>query len=373
MSSVGIVEISSQALRHNVRQFRSLCRPGQEVAAVVKANAYGHGLSEVVSVLEHEVDAFQVDDLDELTALRRSTPKRALLFGFVPLDEVAEAIHLGCELSVYTPEQIEAIAEAATKQRVRARVHIKIDALLGRLGVLPSRIESVLYALRAFPNIEPVSAYAHYANIEDTDDPRHASLQETVFESCLARLRELFPAIKRHLSATSGLMARERICSNDLVRLGIGLYGLYPSETLALSHSSLALSPAMRWVSRLAQVKVLPPGHPVGYGLSYVASRPTRVGVVPQGYSDGYDRDLSNCGSVLVGGLRCPVIGRVAMNMFMVDLFNVPKAEMGDEVVLLGSQGGQTISAEEIARLLGTINYEIVARISPTLRRVLIE
>jgi alanine racemase len=127
----------------------------------------------------------------------------------------------------------------------------------------------------------------------------------------------------------------------------------------------------MRWVSRLAQVKTLPADHPVSYGLTYVTSVPTRIGVVPQGYSDGFDRGLSNCSSVLVGGKRCPVIGRVAMNMFMADLSAVPEAQMGDKVVLLGSQGSETVSAEEIAGLLGTINYEVVARVSPLLKREL--
>jgi alanine racemase len=128
----------------------------------------------------------------------------------------------------------------------------------------------------------------------------------------------------------------------------------------------------MRWVSRLAQVKVLPPRHPVGYGLTYITSRETRIGIVPQGYADGVDRGLSNTGEVLVGGVRCPMIGRVAMNMFAVDLTGVPHARAEDEVVLLGSQAGEMVSAEEIALKLGTINYEVVTRISPLLPRVLV-
>lgn len=373
MSSVGVVEVSAKALRHNLAQLRSLCRRGQQVAAVVKANAYGHGLEEVVRVLEGGVDAFQIDDLDELSALRRVTQKRALVFGYVPLKEIGEALRLGCELTVYTPEQVEAASRAALLLGTSARLHLKIDALLGRLGVLPSSLDAVLAAFKASPNVELAAAYAHYANIEDTTDPAHAILQERVFDRCFAQVRRAFPQAGRHFSATSGLMARESDSANDMVRLGIGLYGLYPSEPLSQSFSSLRLRPAMRWVSRLAQVKTLPPDHPVGYGLSYVTSRPTRVGVVPQGYSDGFDRGLSNCGSVLVGGTRCPVIGRVAMNMFMVDLSYASNARMGDEVVLLGSQGGETITAEEVAGLLGTINYEVVARVSPTLRRKLTE
>jgi len=371
MSSVGTIEVFRDALKHNLAQLRALCRNGQEIAAVVKANAYGHGLAEVVGALENDVDAYQVDDLDELQSLRRLTKRRALVFGYVPIDEIPDALDLGCELAVYSPEQVEAVSRAASRRGETARVHVKVDALLGRLGVLPSSLDELLAKLQSRPNVEPVAAYAHYANIEDTIDPTHSVLQEQVFSACLERIRAHYPQIKRHMSATSGLMAREPHSPNDIVRLGIGLYGLYPSDSLAASFSSLHLKPAMRWVSQIAQVKVLPTDHPVSYGLTYVTSRPTRIGVVPQGYSDGFDRGLSNCGCVLVGGKRCPVVGRVAMNMFMIDLSEVPQAKMGDEVVLLGSQGTETISAEEMAGLIGTINYEVVARVSPTLKRVL--
>lgn len=372
MKSVAEVQIDASALKHNLAQLKSLCNNGQQIAAVVKANAYGHGLGEVVSVIESLVDALQVDDLDELNALRKLTDKRALVFGYVPVDDLEEALSLGCEVAVYDPEQIEAIGNTADRLGIQAKIHLKIDALLGRLGVLPSQIEATVEALQKHDNIEFVAAYAHYANIEDTLDPSHSIRQEEVFNSCFQKIRPIYPKAVRHMSATSGLMAREPSSPNSLVRLGIGLYGLYPSDPLAATFESLRLKPVMRWDSQLAQVKNLPADHPVSYGLTYVTSKPTRVGVVPQGYSDGFDRGLSNCGSVLVGGRRCLVIGRVAMNMFMIDLSAVPEAKMGDEVVLIGSQGSATISAEEMASLLGTINYEVVSRVSSSLRRKLI-
>ncbi len=372
MSSVGIIQVSAEAMKHNIAQLRSLCKNGQEIAAVVKANAYGHGLAEAVKTIEPLVDALQIDDLDELSSLRQLTSKRAFVFGYVPLDEIEDALALGCELTVYDETQIETVSKVASNLGINARVHLKIDALLGRLGVLPASLDSVLQQIADSPNIELAAAYAHYANIEDTNDPAHSLLQEEVFDSCFKKIRAQFPNVKRHLSATSGLMAREPACLNNIVRLGIGLYGLYPSDSLAKSHQNLELKPAMRWTSQLAQVKVLPPDHPVSYGLTYVTSKPTRIGVVPQGYSDGFDRGLSNSGCVLIGGQRCPVVGRVAMNMFMVDLSAVPEAKMSDEVVILGSQGEETITAEEMAGLIGTINYEVVARVSPFLRRVLV-
>ncbi len=354
------IQVDGEALRWNVRQLRGLS--SARVAAVVKGNAYGHGLAEVVSALEGVVDAFQVDDLEELRALRAVTSKRAFVFGFVPLSSLAEAVALGGELTIYDAAQAAALAGLG------ARVHLKVDALLGRLGVLPTALLELVGAL-GDARAEVVGAYAHFANIEDTTDLSHAQAQMEVFESCLGVVRERFPLVERHVSATSGLMALGS--SGDWVRLGIGIYGLYPSAALSRTWGALELRPAMRWVSHLAQVKELPAGHPVGYGLTFRTSRPMRVGIVPQGYADGYDRGLSNSGEVLVCGRRCPVIGRVAMNMFAVDLTLAPEARLESEVVLLGSQGSEVVSAEEIASRLGTINYEVIARVSPQLPRAL--
>ena len=174
MSSIAEVQVSAGALKHNLAALRALCPEGMKVAAVVKANAYGHGLAEVVPVLEPLVDAFQVDDFDELYALRKVTAKRALVLGYVPSRELLQALALGCELTVFDTERLGALAEAAAKLELRAKVHIEVDALLGRLGVRPNDVEGLVQALKGRPEIEVVSAYGHYANIEDTTDPSHA-------------------------------------------------------------------------------------------------------------------------------------------------------------------------------------------------------
>lgn len=355
------IQVDSAALVHNVRQLRALSGEGKPFVAVVKGNAYGHGLAEVVRVLETEVDAFQVDDLDELRELRRHTTKRALVLGYVPLSQLPEAIELGGELTLYDEERIDALA------LLGANVHLKVDALLGRQGVLPRDLEA--FAAKAHRSgLHVVAAYAHFANIEDTTDLVHAHAQIETFEECFELLRGYWPALGRHLSATSGVMTVDS--GSDLVRVGVGLYGMYPSAALGRRHEALDLRPAMRWVSHLAQVKTLPPRHPVGYGLTYVTSRDTRLGIVPQGYSDGYDRGLSSIGEVLVRGVRAPVLGRIAMNMFAVDLSAIPDACPEDEVVLLGSQGEDRITPEEIASRIGTINYEVTTRVSALLPRV---
>ena len=366
--SLSEVQIDRTRLASNVKSLRGLLSDRTILIAVVKGNAYGHGLPEVVQALDSEVDGFQVDDIEELRAVRIHSHKRVLVLGYVAKADVAEAVLLGGELSIYDVERIPLIAAAARQHGRRAKVHLKIDALLGRQGVVPEALPSILSVLRAEPDIELVSAYAHFANIEDTTDLSHAVEQMEVLEAALNVLQSQgWKDLARHISATSGLMTLEK--GSDLVRLGIGVYGMYPSAALARRPWEFQLKPVLRWVSHLAQVKTLPARHPVGYGLTFITPREMRIGIVPQGYADGYDRGLSNSGEVLVQGVRCSVLGRIAMNMFAIDLTNVPNAAAEDEVILLGAQGQEQISAEEIASRLGTINYEITTRISALVPR----
>lgn len=360
--SLSEIQIDAEALRHNVRAFRSLATPGADLIVVVKGNAYGHGLEPVVRALETEVGGFQVDDLDELRALRTLTDKRALVLGYVAQSELAEAAELGGELALYDVRRLSEMASRGIP------VHLKVDALLGRQGILPRDVDDFIKAAQSHPELQVVAAYGHFANIEDTTDLNHAQAQIEAFDGAFEALKRIWPNIGRHMSATSGMMTVE--AGNTLVRLGVGAYGMYPSVPLARRHEELGLRPVMRWVSHLAQVKRLPARHPVGYGLTYVTSREMPIGIVPQGYSDGFDRGLSSVGEVLVRGRRCAVLGRVAMNMFAIDLSDVPNAEAEDEVVLLGAQGDERVTAEEIASKLGTINYEITTRLSPFLSRV---
>ena len=369
MTPLSVVELSRDALLHNLAALRPA--PGIETAAVVKANAYGHGLPAVVGILDGRVDAFQVDDLEELRLLRTLTDAPALVYGYVQRGDLERLYALGnVSLGLYDADHLPEIARLGAKG-LAPHFDLKIDALLGRQGILPEELEAFLDHMGAYPELRPETAYAHYANIEDTTDLDHAEAQENAFEEALAKVQARYPQVGRHLAATSGLLTRPQN-GNTMVRLGIGLYGLYPSASLARSHADLDLRPVLTWKTRLAQVKTLPTGHPVGYGLTYRTARPTRIGIVPQGYSDGYDRGLSNVGEVLVHGKRCPVVGRIAMNMSAVDLTNAPDARAEDEVVLLGAQGDERITAEEIAAKLGTIHYEVVARISPLLPRVVV-
>lgn len=352
------------ALRKNVAAFRSRIGEGQALIAVVKGNAYGHGLKEVVECVDDVVDGYQVDDIEELRDVRKLSAKRTLVLGYVQASELEEAVRLEGELAIYDTERVEALG----RLKVPSRVHLKVDALLGRQGLLPEQIPEFLSCLRSHPSISLVGVYSHYSNLEDTPLRSHAEAQQARFERALGVLYALgYPDVPTHFSSTAGILAFEGDSSpHALVRLGIGLYGLYPSQSFS---RIITLEPVLRWISHLAQVKDLPAGFPVGYGLSYVTERPTRIGIVPQGYSDGFDRSLSSKGAVLHQGRQAPVLGRVAMNMFAIDLTDV-SAHAGDQVVLLGSQEGNQITPEAIASHCETINYEIVARLSPLLPRL---
>jgi alanine racemase len=364
------LSISRSALRHNALAIRSLLGPHQQLCAVVKANAYGHGLAQVVEAVDDLVDAFQVDDIEELRTLRSLTTKRALVLGFIQPSELEVALQLDAEIAVYDTERLRAVRRMATPEKP-AKIHLKIDAYLGRQGVLPKLLEPLLPDLKHDNVLQLCGVYTHFSNLEDTTSTGHADAQLAAFGEACALLERHGITPPQHTSSSAGIMRFEGAASpRQLARLGISLYGYYPSPHFAEEfQQKLALQPVLRWISHLAQVKELPEGHPVGYGLSYIAPHPIRMAVVPQGYSDGYPRHLSNLGHMLVSGVPCPVIGRVAMNMIAIDVSAVPTAKAGNEVILLGHQ--HEISAEALASNAGTISYEILARLNPLLPRFL--
>ena len=368
------IEISKENLLHNFRMMKSLVRPDVKIAAVIKANAYGHGQNLVAKILEKEADYFQVDDIEELRTLHMVSKKETFVFGYIAKTEIIESIKLKGILCVYDKDQILFINSVAKKLGKKVIVHIKVEAALGRQGVLIKDLPEIINTLKKCRNIVVDGAYAHFANIEDTTDFSHAQKQLDLFDQALGILRKNgYKNLKNHISASSGVMVYEnKNGKSSLCRLGISLYGMWPSEDLRKKFETkkFKLKPVLRWVTHVAQVKVLPKNHSIGYGLTYITSRPTKIAVIPQGYSDGYDRGLSNKGEVLIQGKRCKVLGRVAMNMFVVDITNIKNIKNEDEVILLGRQGKEEITAEEIADHLETINYEITTRISSLLNRI---
>lgn len=369
------IELSKKNLIHNIKQFRNLIKKETKISVVIKGNAYGHGQNIVAKILEPYVDYFQVNSVEELELLRKVTNKLVLVLGYVEISDLSKAIKLGCILSVFSFEQIKHIYAIAEMCKKVQEIHLPVDAYLGREGFLTSELPLVLEEIKKLKNIKLSGIYAHFANIEDTTNFTHAQKQINEYTKALSIASSFgFKNLQTHISSTSGILVYEKGEGiHPIVRLGISTYGMWPSEHLKLLYKNkIKLKPMLSWKTKIAQIKTLPKGSTIGYGLSYKTKKETRIALIPQGYSDGFDRGLSNKGEVLIGGTRCKVVGRISMNMFTVDVSHLKKVKIEDEVVLLGRQGKEEITAEEIAKKLDTINYEITTRISSLLPRVVI-
>jgi alanine racemase len=239
---------------------------------------------------------------------------------------------------------------------------------------MPNQVLKIIPEIKKLENIILDGVYSHFANIEDTMNRTHAERQIETYHECVEVFKKNgFPNIKTHISATSGILTYEKGNNlHDIVRLGIGLYGLWPSDHLEyLNKRKIILKPILKWVTHVAQVKIIPPNHPIGYGLTHITKKPTKIAVIPQGYSDGLNRLLSNSGEVLIKGKKVKILGRVAMNMTVVDVSKIKDVRPDDEIVILGEQNRNKITAEQIAQKMDTINYEVTTKISPFLPRII--
>jgi alanine racemase len=376
MSSLVWLELERGAPDHNLRELRKCAAPGTKMCAVVKSNAYGHGVAPMVKLLE-SADWFGVNSLEEGLEIRALGEKRpVLVLGHVPLSALGEAVAHDLDLTLYNLESLDALAGLGRERRGGRpiRVHLKVETGTGRQGVLPEEIEAFAARLRGLAGAELAGVSTHFANIEDTLNHGYAEKQIAQFQRAREILKKLGlePLLAHTASTAAGILFPET--HHSLVRAGIGVYGLWPSRETYLSallgHRPVPqLRPVLSWKTRIAQLKTLPEGSFVGYGCTYKTTRATRLAVLPVGYADGYDRALGNTAHVLVHGKRAAVIGRVSMNMCMADVTDIPRAKLEDEVVLLGGSGEERISAETLAAWAGTINYEVVTRISPLLER----
>ncbi len=370
------VEIDRAALGHNIGLFRQLLGPDKKFLAVVKANAYGHGLVEVSRLaIERSVDWLGVHSLDEALALRAARIQApVLILGAVALGDLGAAVEAEARLTVYNPETVGRLESVCRRLGRKARVHIKVETGTNRQGVDEKQLLGLARSVRRSPHLVLEGLSSHFANIEDTTDPAYPDFQLENYKRTAALLERRGISIPvKHMSCTAATILFPRT-HFDMARVGIGLYGLWPSKETYLSclhlHlSPLKLRPVLSWKTRVVQVKKVAKGSFVGYGCTYRTTRPSRLAVLPVGYSDGFDRGLSNSGYVLIRGRRAPVRGRVAMNFIMVDVTDIPGTRLEDEVTLLGRDGRESLPAEQLASLAGTISYEILARINPLIPR----
>ncbi|MBI4450100.1 alanine racemase [Candidatus Uhrbacteria bacterium] len=379
------VEISKEALRENIRMLRSIAGSDRVLCAVVKANAYGHGIREVARATRSVVDWFGVDSISEAITLRDAHIwNPVLVLGYVPIVDARTVARTGARVTVAMPETVRALAAAARSLRRTVAVHVKVETGTQRQGVTARELPAFIRLIERSRGLVLEGISTHLADVEDTGPDGFAHLQLGRFDRAVAIAERITGRrLLRHASASAGAMLLPD-ARFDLVRTGIALYGLWPSSRVRDVMRStpppaplqndgedthLALRPVLAWKTIVGPMHWVPAGVPVGYGCTERVRRRTRIAVLPVGYWDGYDRKLSSIGDVLTRGHRCKVIGRVCMNMMMVDVTDVPRVRLEDEVVLIGRQGREEVTADALAGKIGTINYEVVTRINPTLPR----
>jgi len=376
MESYLTAEISADAVLHNLALLRQGLSPGTKLCAVVKADCYGHGLDLLLPVISRQADCVGTTTPEEAIHLRDQLkyPGPILMFfsacayrdGLELHDALRELIARQVTLTVVSPAEVLAIAEAARHVNVQARVHIKIDTGMGRSGMPFGQVGELADACRRAEFVKLAGMYTHFAT---ADGPDKALAMEQ---------------LRRFLSAADGAGGREGLTLHaansagtidlpathlDMVRPGIAMYGYQPSDDM---HTRLPLQPALRLWGRLMQIKDIPSGSSCGYGLTYVFRRDSRVGLVPVGYGDGYFRSLSNRSSMRIRGRDVPIRGRVSMDQIIIDLTDVPQAQIGDEVEIISPNPTAPHSVETLARHADTIPYEITCRLGRRVRRVLV-
>lgn len=372
------IEVNANALTRNINQLQSLLEEQAGFCAVVKGNAYGHGLEQVSDIAYKQgVRRFAVDHINDALLLRKQFPDvQIIVLGFTMPDRFREVIQHDIEIVLYDKEGITQAQQVAMDLAKPLNLHLKLETGTSRQGVLAQDLPDVCRLLAESSHLNVVGCSTHYANIEDTSNPEYAGLQFSRFQEMLTVLHEHGIQPTWIHSACSAAIILYPQTHQTLVRAGISMYGHWSSDvvedTLRKQQISCELTPTLTWKTRIAQVKHLPMGTPVSYGLTEVLKRSGRIAVLPVGYWDGYDRGLSSVGEVLIRGIRCKVIGRVCMNMMMVDVSEVPDPKKGDEVVLLGVVGRQKVTAEELAEKAQTISYEIMTRINPSLPRIIV-
>jgi len=353
------MDIDLDALTHNFAVLRALSAPAKFMA-VVKANAYGHGLIPCAQHLEElGVDYFGVALVEEGIALRRAGIKQPILiFGGIFGGQIGRYLDFDLELTASSVEKLRAIDEVARERTMIAKVHLKFDTGMGRIGVRPEGAAALCEAATELKHISVRGIFSHLASA-DSPDPSQTREQIELFERCVSAAQRLSPPPLAHL-ANSGAVIQHPAARFDMVRAGIALYGVVPEDHLS---DQLPLKPVMSISSRVVYFKVVKAGAGVSYGSTWRAPHDSRIVTVPIGYGDGYPRALSNKASVLIRGKRYPIVGNICMDQVMVNIGH-GEAYNGDEVVVIGSQGNASVGVSELARLAGTVPHEILTALN---------
>ena len=360
------VQIDLDAIRDNLRAVRA--KTGTNVMAVVKADAYGHGAVQVARHLEQDCSFFGVSSVAEAMELRQAGLKKPILIlGHTPVEGFSRAVELEIRIAIFKLEDARELSRIAQFRGITAHIHLAVDTGMSRIGFQATEEDADLCAeIARLPGLHIEGLFSHFATADCADLSRSEEQAKLfdAFSDMLAQRGVTVPI--RHMNISAGLMNFS--AQYDMVRSGIVTYGLYPSDEV--DPGLLPLKPALSWYSRISHIKTLPAGRSISYGGTHVTDRPTRVATVTVGYADGYFRSLSGRFYVLIRGKRAPILGRVCMDQMMVDVTDIPDVSLSDRVTLVGTDGDESITVEQIAAVAGSFNYEFICSIGRRVPRV---
>lgn len=368
-----VSEIDLDAIAYNVRQIRKITDSKSQIMTIVKADAYGHGAVEIAKVaLYNGSSALGVAIVDEGVQIRKnniSVP--ILILGYTPESKLEEVVKYDLIQTVFTYEMADAVSRAATKLQKTAQIHIKLDTGMGRIGFFPdSKSVDTILEINKLKNIKINGIFTHFA-ASDEQDKSFTYSQAKLFQDFCNELESkgLYIPIK-HVSNSGAIIDLPQFSFN-MVRAGIIVYGMYPSNNV--DNTKLDLKPAMSLKTQISYIKDVPKDFCISYGRTFTTKKTSKIATIPVGYADGYSRLLSNKGRVLVNNQFANIVGRICMDQFMIDVSDIENVNIGNTVTLIGKQNDKSVTAEELASIIGTINYEIVCMISKRIPRVYIK
>ncbi|MDD5627293.1 MAG: alanine racemase [Patescibacteria group bacterium] len=364
------LEIDTKAIKNNYQIFRNLIPKGCKLCGVVKSNAYGHGLVDFSKELEClDIDFLAVDSVVEGLRLRKEGIKTPILvLGYTLPSLVKKAAINSLSLTISSFDAVYSLPKLLGRKKIK--IHLKLDTGMHRQGFYEDDAQKVLNFLSKNKNIILEGTYTHFAGAKNPAFPQNTKKQLAIFQKWIKELSKKGCKPICHAAATAGtiLFPEARL---DMARVGIGLYGLWPSKEIkAFAAERLKLKPAMRWKTIIGEIKNLSKGERIGYDFTERVDQNSKIAILPVGYWHGYPRSLSSIGYVLVQGKRCKILGRISMDMIIINISDVPRAKVGDEVYLLGKSGQEKVSADDLAYLSDTVNYEIVTRINPLIKKI---
>ncbi|MDD3284552.1 MAG: alanine racemase [Patescibacteria group bacterium] len=380
------IEISRKNLEYNIKSHKKLLDKNVKLMAVVKSNAYGHGIVLISKILDSikEVDILATVNLEEAILLRKNNIKKPILvlsyYGItenreVFADQIKFAIKNNISLMVYDMSVVKIFDDIASKLKKRVKIHIKVETGMARVGVKYEDAIDFIKTIKKLKNIDIKGLASHFATTEESNQ-YFANYQLNNFKSLIDNLeKEKINIPIKHMAASAAINMSKKN-HFDAVRLGVSMYGLWASEEnkkfINKTNNSFKLKPVLSWKTKLFQIKDLKADVPVGYGCTYRTTSKIKMGLIPVGYFEGLDRRFSNNGEVLVNGKICNIIGRICMNIAMIDITGL-KAKVGDEVVIIGKQGKNILDLEYLSKKIDTINYELVTRLNSEIPRIIID